>query len=73
MKVEWKRAIRTVVQVVIPTVIFLPEIIDAAGISDALPWVAAIGAVAGGLARVMALPKVQKLLLWLNTEEDTDR
>jgi hypothetical protein len=73
MKMEWKRTIRTMVQVVIPLAVALPEIVEASGVNDSLPWVA--GAIAGSaaLTRVMAVPQVQKWLLWLNTEESTDR
>jgi hypothetical protein len=73
MKVEWKRTIRTVVQVIVPLAVALPEIVDASGVNDSLPWVA--GAIAGSaaLTRIMAVPQVQKWLLWLNTEEDADR
>lgn len=69
MKVEWKRTIRTVVQVVVPLAVVLPEIVEASGVNDSLPWVA--GAIAGSaaLTRIMAVPQVQKWLLWLNTEE----
>lgn len=73
MLMEWKRVIRTVVQVVVPLAVALPEIVDASGINDSLPWVA--GAIAGSaaLTRIMAVPQVQKWLFWLNTEEDADR
>ena len=73
MKVEWKRTIRTVVQVIVPLAVALPEIVDASGVNDSLPWVA--GAIAGSaaLTRIMAVHQVQKWLLWLNTEEDADR
>ncbi len=40
----------------------LPAIVDAAGIPESLPWVVGALAVAGGLARVMALPSVEALL-----------
>jgi hypothetical protein len=73
MLMEWKRVIRTVVQVVVPLAVVLPEIVEASGVNDSLPWVA--GAIAGSaaLTRIMAVPQVQKWLLWLNTEEDADR
>lgn len=73
MLMEWKRVARTVVQVVLPLAVVLPEIVEASGVNDSLPWVA--GAIAGSaaLTRIMAVPQVQKWLLWLNTEEDTDR
>lgn len=73
MLMAWKRTIRTVVQIVVPLAVVLPEIVEASGVSDSLPWVA--GAIAGSaaLTRIMAVPQVQKWLLWLNTEEDADR
>lgn len=73
MLMAWKRTIRTVVQIVVPLAVVLPEIVEASGVNDSLPWVA--GAIAGSaaLTRIMAVPQVQKWLLWLNTEEDADR
>lgn len=63
-----RRTLRTVVQTVIAFAVALPAIIDAAGIPEALPWVAGALAVAAGLTRVMALDAVQKLLpSWLRT------
>jgi hypothetical protein len=48
----------------------LPFIVQASGVPAALPWVAGALAVAGGFARVMALPSVQGLLPgWLRTDE----
>ncbi|PZG53117.1 hypothetical protein C1I98_06045 [Spongiactinospora gelatinilytica] len=64
-----KRAIRTAVQTAVGIAVALPAIVGAAGIPEALPWVAASLAVAGGFARVMALSAVQRLLpSWLRTE-----
>ncbi|WP_204339317.1 hypothetical protein, partial [Rhizobium ruizarguesonis] len=54
--------------------VVLPAIVDASGIPAALPWVAGALAVAGGFARVMALPGVQRLLPgWLRTDEPEAR
>ncbi|WP_432135139.1 hypothetical protein [Streptomyces sp. bgisy154] len=65
-----KRTIRTVVQTAVGLAVLLPVIIDAAGIPETLPWVAGALAVAGGLARVMAIPGVQALLPgWLRTDD----
>lgn len=69
MKLEWKRVIRTIVQIVLPLAVALPQIVEASGINDALPWVAGMLAVSAGLTRVMAVPAVQRWLFWLNTEE----
>ncbi|MFE4057391.1 hypothetical protein ACFXP3_14025 [Streptomyces sp. NPDC059096] len=57
-----KRAVRTVIQGVVMFAVALPAIVDASGVPDSLPWVAGALAVAGGLARVMALPAVERLL-----------
>ncbi|WP_284581663.1 hypothetical protein [Streptomyces sp. 2P-4] len=57
-----KRAARTLVQTAVALAVALPAIVGAAGIPPHLPWVAAALAVAGGLARVMALPAVEALL-----------
>ncbi|MFI6732126.1 hypothetical protein ACIBI9_04265 [Nonomuraea sp. NPDC050451] len=69
MKDSTKRTIRTILQTGVGIAVALPAIVGAAGIPETLPWVAAALAVAGGLARVMALPAVQALLpAWLRTE-----
>lgn len=48
----------------------LPAIVSASGVPESLPWVAGGLAVAGGFARVMALPGVQALLPgWLRTDD----
>ncbi|MEU5424038.1 hypothetical protein AB0H73_00280 [Streptomyces olivoreticuli] len=63
-----RRTARTIVQTAVALAVLLPAIVDASGIPAALPWVAAALAVAGGLARVMALPGVQALMPgWLRT------
>ncbi|MGW4602748.1 hypothetical protein ACWENS_05660 [Streptomyces sp. NPDC004532] len=62
MNTATKRTIRTVLQGAVSIALFLPEIADASGAVDALPWAAGAVAVAGGFARFMALPPVEKLL-----------
>lgn len=57
-----KRTIRTVLQTTVALALALPAIVDASGVPASLPWVASALAVAGGLARVMALPAVEALL-----------
>ncbi|MCQ8829871.1 hypothetical protein [Streptomyces malaysiensis] len=57
-----KRTIRTLLQGAVAFAVALPAIVDASGIPAALPWVAGALAVAGGLARVMALPAVEAIL-----------
>ncbi len=65
-----KRTARTVLQTALGIAVVLPAIVTAAGIPEALPWVAGALAVAGALTRVMALPGVQRILpSWLRTNE----
>ncbi|MFJ3826249.1 hypothetical protein [Streptomyces nodosus] len=64
-----KRTARTVLQSALGFAVVLPAIVDASGVPASLPWVAGGLAVAGGFARVMALPGVQVLLPgWLRTD-----
>ncbi|MEV0619613.1 hypothetical protein AB0I81_40285 [Nonomuraea sp. NPDC050404] len=68
MSEDNKRAVRTGLQTAVGFAVALPAIVGAAGIPETLPWVAGGLAVAGGFARVMALPSVQALLpSWLRT------
>ncbi|WP_030383618.1 hypothetical protein [Streptomyces sp. NRRL S-241] len=68
-----RRTLRTLVQTTLALAVLLPSIVGAAGIPASLPWVAAALAVAGGTARVMALPGVQDLLpSWLRTAPHRD-
>ncbi|MEU9141998.1 hypothetical protein AB0D33_39705 [Streptomyces sp. NPDC048404] len=62
MSTAAKRTVRTVIQGVVMFAVALPAIVNASGIPESLPWVAGALAVAGGLARVMALPAVEQLL-----------
>lgn len=74
MKDSTKRTARTILQALVGLAVTLPQIVDASGIRASLPWVAAALAIAGGLARVMALPVVQALLpAWLRTGETASR
>lgn len=69
MKDDTKRTIRTVIQTAVGVATALPAMVAASGIPEALPWVVVALAVAGGFARVMALPSVQMLLpSWLRTD-----
>lgn len=69
MKDESKRTLRTIVQTALGIAVALPFIVQASGVPESLPWVAGALAVAGGFARVMALPSVQGLLPgWLRTD-----
>lgn len=74
MKESTKRTARTVLQTTVGVAVALPGIVGASGIPESLPWVAGALAVAGGLARVMALPSVQLLLpRWLRTDDGASR
>ncbi|MEU3281760.1 hypothetical protein [Streptomyces antibioticus] len=69
-----KRTARTVLQTALGVAVMLPQIVAASGVPESLPWVAGALAVAGGLARVMALPGVQGLLPgWLRTDDQAGR
>jgi hypothetical protein len=68
MSNDTKRAIRTVLQGVLAFAVALPAIVGASGIPETLPWVSGGLAAAGGLARVMALPSVQRWLGFLRTD-----
>lgn len=70
MKDSTKRTWRTVLQTALGIAVLLPLIVDESGIPATLPWVAVSLAVAGGFARVMAVPGVQALLPgWLRTDD----
>ncbi|MDV5145943.1 hypothetical protein R1T08_17425 [Streptomyces sp. SBC-4] len=63
-----KRTARTVLQSAVGIAVMLPAIVSASGVPETLPWVAGALAIAGGLARVMALSGVQQVLpAWLRT------
>ncbi|MEU8316624.1 MULTISPECIES: hypothetical protein [Actinomycetes] len=62
MKNVNKRTARTMLQTALGIAVALPAIVAASGVPEALPWVAGALAVAGGFARVMALPGVERLL-----------
>lgn len=73
MKDPTKRALRTGLQTAVGLAVMLPAIVSASGIPASLPWVAGALAVAAGLARVMALPGVQRLLPgWIRTDRPDD-
>ncbi|GHB98675.1 MULTISPECIES: hypothetical protein [Streptomyces rochei group] len=62
MSPENKRTVRTLLQTAVGGAVALPGIVNASGIPETTPWVAAGLAVAGGFARVMALPSVEQIL-----------
>jgi hypothetical protein len=66
-----RRTIRTAVQWVLGFAAALPGIVAAAGLPEALPWVATGLAVAAAITRVMALPSVDALLpAWLRMSDN---
>ncbi|MFI6055493.1 hypothetical protein ACIBCO_36085 [Streptomyces violascens] len=68
-----RRTIRTLFQTALSLAVALPLIIDTAGVPQTTAGVAVALAIAGGLARVMALPVVENLLPgWLRTAPSTD-
>ncbi|MFD3614421.1 hypothetical protein ACFWWT_04060 [Streptomyces sp. NPDC058676] len=70
VKDSTKRTVRTTLQTALGFAVAMPAIVSASGVPETLPWVAGGLAVAGGFARVMALPGVQQLLpTWLRTDE----
>lgn len=67
---ETKRSLRTALQTAVGLAVALPLIFAEAGVPDSWPLAVTALAVAGGFARVMALPAVQNLLPgWLRTDE----
>ncbi|WP_412080809.1 hypothetical protein [Streptomyces sp. SCL15-4] len=73
VKESTKTTARTVLQTLVGVAVALPGIVAASGVPESLPWVAGALAVAGGFARVMALPSVQGLLPgWLRTGEGAE-
>jgi hypothetical protein len=69
MSTDAKPTAGTVLQTALGLAVLLPGIVSASAIPAALPWGVGALAVAGGFARVMALPGVQKLLQsWLRTD-----
>ncbi|MER7485262.1 hypothetical protein ABTY20_04900 [Streptomyces sp. NPDC126497] len=68
-----RRAARTVVQTLLAVAALLPVIVDGAGLSRSLPWVATALAVAGATSRIMSLAGVQALLpAWLRATGPAD-
>ncbi|NML50528.1 hypothetical protein HHL19_12745 [Streptomyces sp. R302] len=62
MSAATKRIVRTLLQAAAALAVAAPGIVAASGIPATLPYVAGFLAVAGGLARVMALPSVEVFL-----------
>jgi hypothetical protein len=66
MKDSTRRTIRTSFQTGLALAAGLPLIVAASGVSDALPGLGVVLAVAAGITRVMALPLIDGLLpSWL--------
>lgn len=58
----WHAVVRTVFQAVIGFAAMWALIVEALGVDETLPWVAASLAVTGGITRVMAIPAVNEWL-----------
>jgi hypothetical protein len=71
LSIETRRAVRTGIQAAVALAVALPGIVAASGVPQDTGVVVGALAVAGGFARVMALPSVQGLLRYvgLNTDE----
>lgn len=73
-KHPWKTIVRTVLQAVIGLLVILPQVVEAADLSESIPWVAGGLAVSAAVTRVMALPSVEKWLRrfvpWLAADLD---
>lgn len=65
-----KQVLRTVIQAGIGFAVALPGLIDATGLDESTPWIAAGLTASAVVTRLMAVPQVQKFLGWLNTEDD---
>lgn len=70
----WRTVARTVFQAIVALAIVLPGVIDKAGISKTIPWVAGALAASATITRIMAMPMVefflQKYLPWLAASGD---
>lgn len=62
MKSEWIRVIRTVIQVLIPTIAAAPLIVDKLGIDKTAGVGAGVVVAAGVLTRLMAVPQFDSLI-----------
>lgn len=68
----WRATVRTALQAALALALMLPLLVDAAGLDETAPPVAGALVLAGGFARVMALPAVEAFLRrfvpWLAAE-----
>lgn len=71
MKRSTKTTIRTVVQTGAGFAVAAPALVAASGLDTAWPWVAGGLAVAAAVTRLMAVPYVQGLMGFLNTDDET--
>lgn len=62
MSVKTRRALRTVIQAAVSGAVVLPVVVASPGVAEALPWLVGAAAGAGALARIMAMPAVERLL-----------
>jgi hypothetical protein len=68
-----KQVLRTVIQTVVGFAVALPGLVEATGLNQTTPWIAGGLAASAAVTRLMAVPQVQKLLGWLNTEDDDQK
>lgn len=70
----WKTTVRTLFQMLIGFLVLLPQIIDASGADDTVPWVGASLAISAAVTRIMAIPGVERWLRrwfpWMAADED---
>lgn len=71
-KHPWRATARTGIAVLIALAAMMPALVNAAGLDETAPAVAAVLAIAGAVTRVMALPAVEtfleRFLPWLAAE-----
>lgn len=58
----WKATVRTILQMAVGFLVMLPQLVGAAGIDEATPWVATSLAISAAVTRIMALPAVEEWL-----------
>lgn len=58
----WKATVRTIFQMLIGFAAMMPQLIEAANLSEATPWVGASLAISAGFTRIMAMPAIEDFL-----------
>lgn len=73
MRDSARRTVRTVFSTVVALAAGAPLIVDAAGLTDAVPGVAVVLSVSAAVTAVLALPAVDGVLpVWLRKEPPSD-